>query len=593
MRSHYCGELNASHVDEQVEVCGWVHRRRDHGGVIFLDIRDRSGIVQVVFDPDTQESFASADSVRNEFVLRMIGRVRPRPEGSVNPEMATGEIEVLGKTLEILNASATPPFQLDEYSEAGEDVRLKYRYIDLRRPELQQRLRTRARISSEARTFLENEGYWEIETPTLTRATPEGARDYLVPSRTHAGEFFALPQSPQVFKQLLMVAGMDKYYQIARCYRDEDLRADRQPEFTQIDIEASFVCERDVMDLTERLLVRLFAEVLNVQLPAFPVLTWDDAMKRYGSDKPDLRNPLELTDIADLLREVDFKVFKGPANDPNGRVAALRAPGGASLSRKVIDDYADFVGRYGAKGLAYIKVNDLSAGTDGLQSPILKFLPDSVVADVLARVGAVDGDVVFFGADTFDVVCASMGALRNELGRDLNLLSDAAEDQWAPCWVVSWPLFETGRDGTLTPAHHPFTRPTCTEEELLADPRAAKAAAYDVVLNGHELGGGSLRIHDEALQKAVFTALNISQEAEIKFGFLLDALKLGCPPHGGIAIGLDRLVMLMTGTQAIRDVIAFPKTQSAACLMMDAPGPVDEDQLRELHIRLRGTSPTT
>jgi aspartyl-tRNA synthetase len=587
MRSHYCGEFNASHEGDEVEVCGWVHRRRDHGGVIFLDIRDRTGIVQVVFDPDTQESFAIADRVRNEYVLKMTGKVRPRPAGTVNPDMATGEIEVLGKTIETLNPSVTPPFQLDEHSEAGEDIRLKYRYIDLRRPEMQQRLHTRARISSAVRAYLEGEGYWEIETPNLTRATPEGARDYLVPSRTHAGEFFALPQSPQVFKQLLMISGIDKYYQLARCFRDEDLRADRQPEFTQIDIEASFVTERDVMDLTEKMLVQLFADVLGVTLAKFPILTWDDAMARYGSDKPDLRNPLELTDIADLMQDVEFNVFKGPANDPKGRVVALRAPGGSSLSRKVIDDYTDFVARYGAKGLAYIKVNDRSAGTAGLQSPILKFLPEAVVVDVLDRVAAVDGDVVFFGADEFHVVCDSMGALRNELARDLNLLSDAAEDQWAPCWVVSFPMFEANRDGTLNPVHHPFTLPTCTPDELLAEPLAAKAAAYDVVLNGCELGGGSLRIHDQAMQQAVFSALKMGQEAEAKFGFLLDALKLGCPPHGGIAIGLDRLVMLMTNTHAIRDVIAFPKTQTAACLVTAAPGPVDEQQLRDLHIRLR------
>ena len=587
MRSHYCGEFNASHEGDEVEVCGWVHRRRDHGGVIFLDIRDRTGIVQVVFDPDTQESFATADRVRNEYVLKMTGKVRPRPAGTVNSDMATGEIEVLGKTIETLNPSATPPFQLDEHSEAGEDVRLKYRYIDLRRPEMQQRLQTRARISSAVRAFLESEGYWEIETPSLTRATPEGARDYLVPSRTHAGEFFALPQSPQVFKQLLMISGIDKYYQLARCFRDEDLRADRQPEFTQIDIEASFVVEQDVMDLTEKMLVQLFDDVLGVTLAKFPVLTWDDAMSRFGSDKPDLRNPLELTDVADLMEDVEFKVFNGPANDPKGRVVALRAPGGSSLSRKVIDDYANFVARYGAKGLAYIKVNDRSAGTAGLQSPILKFLPEAVVVDVLDRVAAIDGDVVFFGADEFHVVCDSMGALRNELARDLNLLSDAAEDQWAPCWVVSWPMFEAGRDGTLNPVHHPFTLPTCTPDELLAEPLAAKAAAYDVVLNGYELGGGSLRIHDQAMQQAVFSALNMAQEAELKFGFLLDALKLGCPPHGGIALGLDRLVMLMTNTHAIRDVIAFPKTQTAACLVTAAPGPVDDQQLRDLHIRLR------
>ncbi|MEZ5558913.1 MAG: aspartate--tRNA ligase [Pseudomonadales bacterium] len=585
MRSHYCGQLNASHVGEEVQLYGWVHRRRDHGGVIFLDVRDRTGIVQVVYDPDTEESFATADRVRNEYVLRMTGRVRPRPEGTVNPDMATGEIEVLGAELELLNASATPPFQLDEHSEAGEDVRLKFRYLDLRRPEMQQRLAMRARITSSVRRYLEQAGYWEIETPTLTRATPEGARDYLVPSRTHPGQFFALPQSPQVFKQLLMMSGIDKYYQIARCYRDEDLRHDRQPEFTQIDIEASFVTEADVQALAEGMLRAVFREVLDVELPKFPVLTFEEAMRRFGSDKPDLRNPLELTDIADLMREVEFKVFNGPANDPGGRVVALRAPGGASLSRKVIDDYTGFVARYGARGLAYIKINDLAQGAAGLQSPILKFLPEAVVAEVLQRVGAEDGDVVFFGADKAQVVADALGALRNQLGRDLNLIAEG----WAPCWVVDWPLFERGRDGALTPAHHPFTRPTCSLEALRADPAAALAAAYDVVLNGYELGGGSLRIHREEVQQAVFDALNLGQEAHVKFGFLLDALKFGCPPHGGIALGLDRLVMLMTGSQAIRDVIAFPKTQTAACLMTAAPSPVDEHQLRELHIRVRKT----
>lgn len=585
MRSHCCGELDATHVATEVEICGWVHRRRDHGGVIFLDLRDRTGIVQVVYDPDTEESFKTADKVRNEFVLRVTGKVRPRPEGSANPDMATGEIEVLGATLEILNQAATPPFQLDEYSDAGEDVRLQYRYLDLRRPEMQQRLKMRAQITSVVRSFLEEAGHWEIETPTLTRATPEGARDYLVPSRTHPGEFFALPQSPQLFKQLLMVSGIDKYYQIARCYRDEDLRADRQPEFTQIDIEASFVSEQDVMDLCENMLKTLFKKVLDVELADFPVLTWDDAMRRYGSDKPDLRNPLELTDIADLMGDVEFKVFHGPANDPNGRVVALRAPGGGSLSRKAIDDYGEFVSRYGAKGLAYIKVNDLAAGLEGLQSPILKFLNEAVVSKVLARVGAEDGDVVFFGADNRTVVNDSMGALRNELGKTLDLV----EDRWAPCWIVEWPMFTESRDGSIAPEHHPFTLPTCTVEELLDNPLAAKAAAYDVVLNGHELGGGSLRIHDETLQNAVFEALNIAQEAKIKFGFFLDALKFGCPPHGGIALGMDRLVMLMTGTHAIRDVMAFPKTQTAACLMTNAPSAIDEHQLRELHIRLRSS----
>ncbi len=585
MRSHYCGEIRAANVGDEVEVCGWVHRRRDHGGVIFLDLRDRTGIVQVVYDPDTEDSFAIADRVRNEYVLRARGKVRPRPEGTVNPEMATGEIEVLGSTLEILNAAATPPFQLDEYSEAGEDVRLRFRYMDLRRPEMQQRLRTRAQITSHVRRHLEHAGYWEVETPTLSRATPEGARDYLVPSRTHAGQFFALPQSPQVYKQLLMMSGMDRYYQIARCYRDEDLRADRQPEFTQIDIEASFVSQEEVMSLTEGMLRSLFADVLDVDLGEFPVLSWADAMRDYGSDRPDLRNPLQLKDIADLMRDVEFKVFNGPANAPDGRVVALRAPGGAALSRKVIDGYTEFVGRYGAKGLAYIKVNDRSAGADGLQSPILKFLPGDVTEKVLERVGAQTGDVVFFGADVAQTVNDALGALRNELASELGLVKEG----FAPCWVTEWPMFAQGRDGTLVAEHHPFTQPTCSAEELLAAPLEAQAAAYDVVLNGYELGGGSLRIHDSEVQTAVFEALRMGQEAQSKFGFLLDALKFGCPPHGGIALGLDRLAMLMTDSQSIREVIAFPKTQSASCLMMSAPNDVDEHQLRELHIRLRAS----
>ena len=584
MRSHYCGEINATHVGEEVEVCGWVHRRRDHGGVIFLDIRDRTGIVQVVYDPDTEDSFAMADRVRNEFVLLAKGKVRPRPEGTVNPDMATGEIEVLGKDLTILNAAQTPPFQLDEYSEAGEDVRLRFRYMDLRRPEMQRKMQLRASISSQVRRYLEAEGYWEVETPTLSRATPEGARDYLVPSRTHPGQFFALPQSPQVYKQLLMMSGMDRYYQIARCYRDEDLRADRQPEFTQIDIEASFVSQQEVMQLSEGMLRHVFKEVLGESLPEFPILSWADAMRDYGSDRPDLRNPLKLVDIGDLMANVEFKVFNGPANDPKGRVVALRAPGGGQLSRKVIDGYTDFVGRYGAKGLAYIKVNDLSAGDEGLQSPILKFLTPEVTQEVLHRVGAQDGDIVFFGADKASIVNDAIGALRNELGAQLNLI----EPGYKPCWVVDWPMFAEGRDGTLGAEHHPFTQPTCSPEELLADPLAAHAAAYDVVLNGYELGGGSLRIHDQAMQSAVFEALKMGQEAQSKFGFLLDALQYGCPPHGGIAFGLDRLVMLMTDSQSIREVIAFPKTQTAACLMMSAPNEVDEHQLRDLHIRLRG-----
>jgi len=589
MRTNYCGELNATHVDREVRLCGWVHRRRDHGGVIFLDVRDHTGIAQVVFDPDTQPSFSLADKVRNEFVLSIRGRVRLRPEGSANADMATGEVEILGLELEILNASVTPPFQLDEYSAAGEDVRLRYRYIDLRRPEMQERLRLRARISSFVRQYLDAEGFIDIETPTLTKATPEGARDYLVPSRTHPGHFFALPQSPQIFKQLLMMSGMDKYYQIARCYRDEDLRSDRQPEFTQIDIEASFTSEANIMSLTETLLRNLFNSVLNVELGEFPVLTYADAMARYGSDKPDLRNPLGLVDLQDLLQDVEFKVFASPAKDPKGRVVALRAPGGASLTRKILDGYGEFVGRYGAKGLAYIKVNDRAAGMTGLQSPILKFLDATVVESILDRANAQTGDIVFFGAGPEKVVNDSMGALRDELGRELGVTKQG----WAPCWVVDWPMFEQSREGHLDAVHHPFTNPAGTLEELVANPVDALAQAYDVVLNGHELGGGSMRIHNKQVQRAVFEVLQVSQEADIKFGFLLDALELGCPPHGGIALGLDRLVMLMTGTSAIRDVIAFPKTQSASCLLTSAPSPVDDHQLRDLHISVRKSARTS
>jgi len=583
MRSHYCGEVKKSEVGQEVEVCGWVHRRRDHGGVIFLDVRDRSGIVQVVYDPDTQDSFATADRVRNEFVLKAKGLVRDRPDGTVNPEMATGEVEILGSQLEILNAALTPPFQLDEYSEAGEDVRLKYRYMDLRRPEMQEKLKVRAQITSAIRSVLEEENFLEVETPTLSKSTPEGARDYLVPSRTYPGQFFALPQSPQIYKQLLMMSGLDRYYQVARCYRDEDLRADRQPEFTQIDIEASFISAQDIMALTEDMLKKVFRRVLQIELEDFPILSWENAMRDYGSDRPDLRNPLKLQDVADLMREVDFKVFSGPANDQGSRVVALLAPGGGRLSRKVIDDYTKFVGVYGAKGLAYIKVNQRSDGIEGLQSPILKFIPEETVELLLDRVDASDGDIVFFGADKSKTVNDAMGALRQKLAEDLEIIGSG----FAPCWVVDFPMFSSSREG-LAAEHHPFTRPTSSVEDLLADPISAKAEAYDVILNGYELGGGSLRIHDEEIQEAVFKLLGMDEnEVKSKFGFLLDALKFGCPPHGGIALGLDRIVMLMTDSPSIRDVIAFPKTQSASCLMMAAPGEVDEKQLKELNIRLR------
>jgi len=583
MRTHYCGEVKKTEVGQEVEVCGWVHRRRDHGGVIFLDVRDRSGIVQVVYDPDTEDSFATADRVRNEFVLKAKGLVRDRPDGTVNPEMATGEIEILGSQLEILNGALTPPFQLDEYSEAGEDVRLKYRYMDLRRPEMQEKLKVRAQITSAIRSVLEEENFLEVETPTLSKSTPEGARDYLVPSRTYPGQFFALPQSPQIYKQLLMMSGLDRYYQVARCYRDEDLRADRQPEFTQIDIEASFITAHDVMALTETMLKKVFQRVLKVELEDFPVLSWEEAMRDYGSDRPDLRNPLKLKDVADLMQGVDFKVFSGPANDQDSRVVALLAPGGGKLSRKVIDDYTKFVGVYGAKGLAYIKVNKKSDGIEGLQSPILKFIPEKTVELLLERVGADDGDIVFFGADKTKTVNDAMGALRQKLAEDLEIVDFG----FAPCWVVDFPMFSSSREG-LAAEHHPFTRPTSSVEDLLADPISAKAEAYDVILNGYELGGGSLRIHDQEIQQAVFKLLGMDEnEVQSKFGFLLDALKFGCPPHGGIALGLDRIVMLMTDSPSIRDVIAFPKTQSASCLMMAAPGEVDEKQLKELSIRLR------
>jgi len=584
MRSHYCGLINDSLIDQTITLCGWVDRRRDHGGVIFLDLRDREGVVQVVFDPDTEEHFQRADSVRSEYVLCITGRVRARSAETVNSNMASGGIEVLGKTLEVLNAAQTPPFPLDAHHSVGEDVRLRYRYMDLRRPEMQQNLIARAKITSSIRRYLDDQGFLDIETPILTRATPEGARDYLVPSRTQPGAFFALPQSPQLFKQLLMVSGFDRYYQIARCFRDEDLRADRQPEFTQIDIETSFLGAEDVMSLTEGMVQSLFAEQLNVTLGAFPRMSWADAMERYGSDKPDLRIPWELVSIDDLMEGVDFKVFSGPAKDPEGRVAALKVPGGASLSRKEIDDYTQYVGIYGAKGLAWIKVNDRAAGLSGLQSPILKFMPEDVVAAMMDRLEAADGDILFFGADNRSVVNESLGALRLKVATDL----EQVQPGWAPLWVVDFPMFESDERGRMSALHHPFTAPSCSAEALQAEPAKALSQAYDMVLNGSEIGGGSVRIHDQAMQKVVFDLLGIDEtEAESKFGFLLSGLRHGAPPHAGLAFGLDRLVMLMVGGQSIRDVIAFPKTQSAQCVMTEAPGVVSEQQLQELSLRSR------
>lgn len=584
MRSHYCGQLNKSLEGQEVTICGWVHRRRDHGGVIFFDIRDREGLAQVVFDPDREQTFAKADKVRNEYVVKITGKVRPRPAGTVNTNLASGEIEILGYELDVLNASETPPFVLDDYSEVSEETRLRYRYLDLRRPEMASKLKLRAKITSTIRRYLDDNGFLDIETPILTRATPEGARDYLVPSRTHVGHFFALPQSPQLFKQLLMVAGVDRYYQIAKCFRDEDLRADRQPEFTQIDIETSFLDESDIMQIAENMVRQVFKEVLAIEFADLPHMTYAEAMRRFGSDKPDLRNPLELVDVADQLKNVEFKVFAGPANDPKARVAALRVPGGASMPRSRIDDYTKFVSIYGAKGLAYIKVNERAKGVDGLQSPIVKNIPLENLNHILDRVGAVDGDIVFFGADKAKIVSDALGALRIKIGGDLNLLTC----EWAPMWVTDFPMFEENDDGSLTACHHPFTSPSCSPEELEANPAVALSRAYDLVLNGIELGGGSIRIHNKEMQQAVFRVLGINEEQQQqKFGFLLDALKFGAPPHGGVAFGLDRLVMLMTGSESIREVIAFPKTQSAACLMTDAPGLVDTKALRELHIKLR------
>ena len=586
MRTDYCGLIDKRHLGRDVTLFGWVHRRRDHGGVIFIDLRDREGLVQVVVDPDTPDTFAIADRARGEYVLKVEGRVRPRPAGTVNPNLVSGEVEVLAKGIEVLNASLTPPFQLDEEG-IGENVRLEHRVIDLRRPEMQRNLRLRYRVAMAARCYLDAEGFLDIETPILTKSTPEGARDFLVPSRMHAGHFYALPQSPQLFKQLLMIAGFDRYYQITRCFRDEDLRADRQPEFTQIDIETSFLGVAEITDLMERMIVATFKEVMAIDLPTpFPRLSYADAMSKYGSDKPDLRVPLTLTELTDAMKDVEFKVFSAAANLAGGRVAALRVPRGGELTRGEIDAYGEFVGIYGAKGLAYIKVNDVARGRDGLQSPVVKNLSDWALQAILQRTGAATGDLIFFGADRAKVVNESLGALRAKIGHERGF----AQGGWHPLWVLEFPMFEWNEEEKRWDAlHHPFTAPMEGHEDWLdSDPGKALSKAYDMVLNGWEIGGGSVRIHRQDVQSKVFSALNIGpDEARAKFGFLLDALQYGAPPHGGIAFGLDRIVALMAGAQSIRDVIAFPKTQRGQCLLTQAPSPVDERQLRELHIRVR------
>lgn len=585
MRSIYCGDVGAKEEGQEVTVAGWVHRRRDHGGVIFIDLRDREGLVQVVFNPEKKEIFTEAERIRSEYVLSVKGMVRIRPDGTKNPNMKTGEIEIIASELNTLNDSLTPPFHHDE--NASEEVRLKYRYLDLRRESMLHNLRLRHRVTQALREFLDKNGFVDIETPMLTRATPEGARDYIVPSRTHQGKFFALPQSPQIFKQLLMMSGFDQYYQIVRCFRDEDLRADRQPEFTQLDIEMSFVDQQSVMNKMQDLIRYVFDQVMNISLPeVFPVMSYSEAMRRFGSDKPDLRIPMELVDLSDIMKEVEFKVFSGPAKDKDGRVAALAVPGGASLSRKEIDDYTSFVARYGAKGLAYIKIEDISKKKDGMQSPILKFLPDEVIDELVNRIDINDGDIIFFGADKENIVNDALGALRVRIGKDLNLL----EEGWQPLWVTDFPMFEKDKNSNnWTSLHHPFTAPSIDDaEELENNPGKVLSKAYDMVLNGSEIGGGSIRIHNKKMQAKVFKLLNISDaEAQEKFGFLLQALEYGCPPHGGIAFGLDRIIMLLSGAESIRDVIAFPKTQTASCPLTDAPGEVSSEQLKETGIRLR------